>query len=74
MPNMDGYQMTQKIREIEKKEQLEKVPIVAITGAAMHGDEAHCRSIGMDDFISKPVQLKNLEQVISRWYPNDNIE
>jgi len=68
MPNMDGYQMTQQIRELEKKSNLPKVPIVAITGAAMYGDKEHCLSVGMDDFVSKPVLLNNLEQVINKWY------
>ena len=71
MPNMDGYEMTQQIREMEKQSNLDRVPIIAITGAAMFGDEDHCRSVGMNDFISKPVHLDKLKKMISKWYTND---
>ena len=71
MPNMDGYEMTAQIRALEQESNLDKVPIIAITGAAMFGDEEHCRSVGMDDFISKPVHLNKLQEMISKWYSND---
>lgn len=70
MPNVDGYQMTEKIRQIEQQEQRMPVPIVAVTGAAMAGDEQRCLDIGMSDFVSKPVQLADLRNVITRWYYN----
>ena len=60
--------MTQDIRKIEQETKADNVTIIAVTGAAMTGDEEHCLSIGMDDFISKPVHLDALKQVIQKWY------
>lgn len=68
MPNMNGYEMTKAIREIEATENIESIPIIAITGAAMAGDEEHCKAIGMSDFVSKPVKLNTLKLVMERWY------
>jgi len=68
MPNLDGYQMTQKIREIERNEQRSEIPIIAVTGAAMSGDAERCYELGMSDFVSKPVQLADLRKVLTRWY------
>ncbi|MEC4727293.1 response regulator [Shewanella sp. D64] len=68
MPNLDGYSMTNKIRMLEKVNKKKPVPIIAITGAAMNGDEEHCYSMGMNDFVSKPIILKDLKKVIDKWY------
>jgi len=71
MPTMDGYEMTRTIREQEQQKKQPPIPIIAITGAAMKGDEAYCLDTGMSDFLSKPVQLKDLKQALKKWYPND---
>ncbi|GGI88458.1 hypothetical protein GCM10007978_27720 [Shewanella hanedai] len=71
MPNLDGYDMTKRIRDLEKQYSKKSTPIVAVTGAAMTGDEDHCLSTGMNDFVSKPILLKDLKQVIEKWYAND---
>ncbi|WP_076407463.1 PAS domain-containing hybrid sensor histidine kinase/response regulator [Shewanella sp. UCD-KL12] len=68
MPNLDGYHMTKKIRGIEQEQNKESIPIVAITGAAMAGDAEHCYSTGMNDFVSKPIVLKDLKKVMNKWY------
>ncbi|MPY23509.1 response regulator [Shewanella sp. YLB-07] len=74
MPNLDGYNMTKKIRLIELQEQRQAIPIVAITGAAMSGDAEHCYSTGMNDFVSKPMILKDLKAVMNKWYIANNRE
>ncbi|MBW8183432.1 PAS domain-containing hybrid sensor histidine kinase/response regulator [Shewanella nanhaiensis] len=71
MPKLDGYDMTKKIRELEKESGEKAIPIVAVTGAAMTGDADHCLSTGMNDFVSKPIILKDLKEVVERWYVND---
>jgi signal transduction histidine kinase/CheY-like chemotaxis protein len=71
MPNMDGYQMTQAIRKLEKSSNREHIPIIAVTGAAMTGDAERCYKAGMDSFVSKPVQLVNLREVLKEWYHYD---
>ncbi len=68
MPNLDGYHMTKKIRMIELEQNKKAIPIVAITGAAMAGDAEHCYSTGMNDFVSKPIILKDLKKVMKKWY------
>ena len=68
MPNLDGYEMTKQIRCQEKENQESRIPIVAITGAAMSGDEERCLSVGIDAFISKPVSLKDLQAALNSWY------
>ncbi len=69
MPNMNGYEMTRCIREKEQQIAVARhIPIVAITGAAMKGDEQLCFDAGMDDFVSKPVQLKDIQRVLETWY------
>ncbi len=63
MPVMDGLQATELIRQ-EEKPSGKHIPIIAITAAAMEGDQARCRSAGMDDYLSKPVDLGQLQRVL----------
>ena len=65
MPEMDGYQATVAIRQIEGLEH--HTPIIAMTAAAMEGDRQTCLAAGMDDFISKPVRLEAIAEVLQRW-------
>ncbi|MDZ4834379.1 MAG: response regulator, partial [Candidatus Melainabacteria bacterium] len=66
MPLMDGKEATRAIRELERSTGLH-VPIIAMTAQAMSGDREECLAAGMDDYISKPVTSKKLEDVLSRW-------
>ena len=80
MPEMDGLTATKLIRAREmegarKSESTEstsnrRVPIVALTAHAMQGDREQCLSVGMDDYLTKPFTLVQLEQVLFRWLPN----
>jgi signal transduction histidine kinase/DNA-binding response OmpR family regulator len=63
MPEMDGFQATAAIRELEKKS-LRHIPIVAMTAHAMKGDRERCLASGMDGYISKPVQSRDLYETI----------
>ncbi len=65
MPEMDGYEATAVIRQIEGSEG--HIPIIAMTAAAMEGDREHCIAAGMDDFITKPVRLEVVSTVLKRW-------
>ena len=69
MPVMDGFEMTDAIRKIEKANDLSRIPIVAITANALHGEADHCLASGMDDYLSKPVELKRLDTTLVRWLP-----
>jgi signal transduction histidine kinase/CheY-like chemotaxis protein/HPt (histidine-containing phosphotransfer) domain-containing protein len=67
MPIINGYDATREIREIERREQGSHTPIVAMTANAMVGDREACLECGMDDYISKPVNMDIFKNVISRW-------
>jgi PAS domain S-box-containing protein len=63
MPEMDGLQATGGIREIEKQEG-GHVPILAMTAHAMPGDREQCLAVGMDGYLSKPVQSPDLLRAV----------
>ncbi len=65
MPDMDGLQATELIRK-EEAISGAHIPIIAITAAAMEGDQARCRAAGMDDYLSKPVDLQQMQRIIAR--------
>ncbi len=58
MPEMDGYTATEKIRHIERINNLSPTPIIAMTAHALKSDKEKCLSCGMDDYISKPIRKK----------------
>jgi signal transduction histidine kinase/CheY-like chemotaxis protein len=66
MPVMNGYDATQKIREKEKTNG-KKHPIIAMTADAMIGVQERCLASGMDDYISKPINLDKLQEKIEYW-------
>lgn len=66
MPEMDGFQATHEIRKAEVLSG-RRVPIIAMTANAMEGDRDKCIAAGMDDYISKPVDPRKLQDVLSRW-------
>jgi two-component system sensor histidine kinase/response regulator len=69
MPVMDGYDATLKIRLLDSKVLNRNIPIVAMTANSMQGDRDKCLSVGMDDFISKPVNPSKLQEALKRWLP-----
>ncbi|MDM8568270.1 response regulator [Thiotrichales bacterium HSG1] len=66
MPGMDGFETTKKIRELKSKN-----IIVAMTANAMQGDAEKCLAKGMDAYISKPVDLERIFNVIKQYYPDN---
>ncbi|MDE3052055.1 MAG: response regulator, partial [Nitrospirota bacterium] len=70
MPVMDGFAATQAIRQYQEAlDPPRRIPIVALTANAMVGDRDRCLAVGMDDYLSKPFTLQQLEAVIQRWLP-----
>lgn len=67
MPLMDGYQATKMVRNSTHHKINSSIPIIAITANAMPGDREKCINIGMDDYLSKPVDFKELEAKITQW-------
>ncbi|MES2918623.1 MAG: PAS domain S-box protein [Pseudomonadota bacterium] len=66
MPVMDGFEATRHIRALEAGSG-RRVPIIAMTAAALQGDPERCIAAGMDEFMSKPLRLQQLSQVIQAW-------
>ena len=66
MPEMDGFEATRAIREM-KSAPWHRIPIIALTAHAMKEDEEKCLAAGMDDYISKPINIKALGAMIEKW-------
>ena len=64
MPVLDGYQATREIRQTHRGT---KLPIVAMTANIMVQDLARCREVGMDDYVTKPIDPEKLFRVLSKW-------
>ncbi len=67
MPKMSGSMATQEIRKIESERGLEPIPIIALTANALKGDKERFISIGMDAYLSKPIDPQELLQTLQRF-------
>ncbi len=67
MPELDGYETTHRIRA---RADLKGMRIIAMTANAMRGESEKCLEAGMDDYLSKPVRLETLRDMLSRWMPD----
>ena len=67
MPEMDGLEATREIRRRETD--CRRIPIVAMTANTMNGDRERCLEAGMDDYLSKPIQVPELHRVLARCLP-----
>jgi signal transduction histidine kinase/CheY-like chemotaxis protein/HPt (histidine-containing phosphotransfer) domain-containing protein len=65
LPDMDGYEATRRIRAAGRT----SIPIVALTADVMVGHRDRCMQAGMNDFLSKPVELDRLRDTLLKWLP-----
>lgn len=73
MPVMDGYAATARLREWETERHRPRTTVIALTASAVEGDRERCLAAGMDDYLVKPYQRKELEEKVSNWLPHDNL-
>ncbi|WP_197047504.1 hybrid sensor histidine kinase/response regulator [Planktothrix serta] len=66
MPILDGYQATQRLRQHPEISQRQPI-VIALTASAMSSDRERCIEAGMDDYVSKPVELNALGKILQRW-------
>jgi two-component system, sensor histidine kinase and response regulator len=68
MPEMDGFELTEAIRNSEEDSEQRK-PIIAITASVLQSEAEHCLAAGMDDYMSKPIDIKELKEKLRKWMP-----
>jgi CheY-like chemotaxis protein len=66
MPGMNGYETIEAIRQ---RPTLADLPIIAVTGKVIAGERARCLAAGASGYIPKPVDVAELLQALSRWFP-----
>ncbi|MEY8205555.1 MAG: PAS domain S-box protein [Bermanella sp.] len=67
MPIMDGYQTTENIRQGMAGAHNQDITIIAMTANAMKGDREKCLACGMDDYLTKPLDILKLEKLLQHW-------
>ncbi len=65
MPELDGIEASRRIRTMDGKRS--QVPIIAITANALGEDRERCAAVGIDDFLSKPIEQVNFERAVDKW-------
>ena len=72
MPEMDGIEATHNIRNLES-ECYKRLPIIALTANAVNGIKQKFLEAGLDDFLSKPIEMVNMLRILKRWLPEEKI-
>ena len=67
MPEMDGYESTRLLRDPTTGVRNPKIPVIAMTANAITGNREECIEAGMNDFISKPININRLDEILKRW-------
>jgi signal transduction histidine kinase/CheY-like chemotaxis protein/HPt (histidine-containing phosphotransfer) domain-containing protein len=72
MPEMDGYDLAQRIRAAEADGRSGRTPVIAVTANALKGEEQRCLAVGMDAYLTKPIGMERLRATLERWLPVDD--
>ncbi len=70
MPNLDGYETTRRIRAGHTGEALRQIPIVALTANAMDSEKQKCFDAGMNDYLTKPIDIESLKNTLALYQRN----
>ena len=73
MPEMDGFEATRKLRNLEKNSE-KHTPIIALTADTSHDIRSKCNAAGMDEYLDKPLVVNHLEACLKRWLRTEDIE
>lgn len=71
MPEMDGFDVTKRFRQLEKSRTGKPTPIIALTACVMQGDRERCLAAGMNDHIGKPIRDGELIAALMQWLPGE---
>ena len=68
LPQMDGIEV---VKHIKADTELQQIPVIALTASAMRGDRERFLAAGCDDYLSKPIQVLELLQMVKQYYPKE---
>jgi PAS domain S-box-containing protein len=71
MPNLDGFGLSEAIRREEPPGT--RMPIIAVTANAMQGESQRCKVHGMDDYLTKPLRMHALAEMLAKWFPTASL-
>ncbi|MEQ1629973.1 MAG: PAS domain S-box protein [Gallionella sp.] len=71
MPEMDGYELTRSIRDIERLDARPRMPVIAWTANVLSEEKQHCQAAGMDAILTKPTELADLRAKLLHWLAQD---
>ena len=74
MPVLDGYKLAQKIRQFEKNNKLERVPIVAVTACSNQEVKTKSVNAGMNAVFAKPIKFEHIHEIVHRYMFNQNLQ
>jgi len=74
MPEIDGFELTRRIRQIEAEKKLVRTPVLAWTGNAAAEELENCRAAGMDELLVKPVELSRLSAALEKWIKGEAVD
>ncbi len=67
MPEMDGYELSRRIRDPLSGVLNPQIPIIAVTAHSLAGEREHCMAAGMDDYLTKPLRPQLLDKALTQW-------
>lgn len=67
LPGMDGIEV---VKNVKSDETIQHIPVIAVTASAMRGDKERFLEAGCDDYLSKPIQVSELIDMVEKHYPH----